>query len=155
MRQAVDLHLDVAGRQVRVDRLRRAGDDLAFGLKHEFVANLARDLRCVGSALRIDHELELAGVVAQVDEDEPAVVAPRVRPAGDGDPRADVVGPEFAAIEVAPAHAVSVATTSASRTGCSPRPSRLIVAPPARTITTVSAPLRAACVICPLNERPA
>ena len=153
--QPVDLDLDVTGRQVRVDRVGCAGDDLPFGLEHELVANLAGDFRGVGGALGVDDELELAGVVAQVDEDEPAVVAARVRPPGDCDPLPDVVTPRFAAIEVAPAHAVSVATTSARATSCSPRPSRLIVAPSARTITTVCAPLRPACVICPLNERPA
>ena len=44
----------------------------------------------LGGALGVDDELELAGVVAQVDEDEAAVVAARVDPAGDGDALADV-----------------------------------------------------------------
>ena len=46
---AVDLQLDLAGRQVRVDRLGRARDDLALGLQHELVADLVRDLRRLGA----------------------------------------------------------------------------------------------------------
>ena len=154
-RQAVDLDLDLTGRQVRVDGFCCPRDDLPFGLEHELVADLpGRECR-VGSALGVHDELKLSGVVAQIDEDETAVVAAGVRPPGDRDPLSDVVASEFAAIEVAPAHVVSVATTSSRATTCSPSPRRLIVASPARTITTVRAPLRPACVICPLKERPA
>ena len=88
--QRVDLDLDLAGRQVRVDRLGRARDDLALGLQDELVADLVRDRGRLGRALRVDDELQLPGVVAQVDEDEAAVVAARVGPAGDGQPLADV-----------------------------------------------------------------
>ena len=44
MRQRVDLHLDLARRHVRVDRLRRAADDLALRLEDELVADLVRDV---------------------------------------------------------------------------------------------------------------
>ena len=54
--------------------------------------------------LRVDHELDLAGVVAEVDEDEPAVVAARVGPAGNRDAPAGVVGPQLTAHRVAPGH---------------------------------------------------
>ena len=152
----VDLELDLAGRQVRVDRLGRAGDDLALRLQDELVANLVRDAGRLGRALRVDHELHLAGVVAQVDEDEAAVVAARVGPARDGQPFADVLGAQFAAVKVAPAHGpVRVATTSPSATVTSWRPAARTTASPSRRITTVRAPERDACDSCPFVERPA
>ena len=40
--ERVDLELDLAGRQLRVDRLGRAGDDLALGAEDELVADLVR-----------------------------------------------------------------------------------------------------------------
>src|SRR5579885_1504924 len=154
--QGVDLELDLARRQVRVHRLGRACDDLALGLQHELVAHLVRGSRGVGRALRVDDELQLARVVAQIDEDEAAVVAARVGPAGHGEPPADVLGARFPAVDVAPAvHRTSVATTSSSATTCSSRPSRRIAASSPRTTTTVRAPVRPACVICPFTERPA
>ncbi len=155
MRQPVDLKLDLAGRQIRIDSFRRTGHDLAFRLQHELVPDLADRLSGILGTLRVDDELQLARVVAQVDEDEAAVIAARVGPTGDGHAVADLVLPNLPAIEVAPAHAVSVATTSSRETACSSRPSRLIVVPLARTITTVPAPLLPAWVICPLKDRPA
>ena len=83
--QALDLDLDLAGREVRVDRIRRARRDLAGRLDDELVAELLAAFRL------LDDELDLAGVVAQVDEDEPAVIAPGVHPAGDGQPLPDVL----------------------------------------------------------------
>ena len=38
-----------------------------------------------GAAVRVEHDLQQALAVAQVDEDHPAVVAPAVHPAGDRD----------------------------------------------------------------------
>ena len=152
----VDLQLDLAGRQVRVDGLGRAGDDLALRLQDELVANLVRDAGRLGRALRVDHELHLAGVVAQVDEDEAAVVAARVGPARDGQPLADVLGAQFAAVKVAPAHGpVRVATTSSTATVTSWRPAARTTASRSRRITTVGAPERDACDSCPFVERPA
>ena len=95
--QLVDLHLDLAGRQVRVDELRRARHDLAGRLEDELVADLVRDLGRGGRVLRVDDELDLARVVAEVDEDEPAVVAARVGPAGDRDAPAGVLRAQLAA----------------------------------------------------------
>ena len=136
--QGVDLELDLAGRDVRVDRLGRAADDLSLRAQDELVADRMADLRGFGRALGVEHELADAGPVAEVDEDEPAVVAPGIRPAGEGQPLADVVGPHLAAHEVAPGHAVtSERSVSAS------------------TTTTRSAPRRLACVRWPLTERPA
>ena len=56
----------------------------------------------VGRTLRVDHDLDDAFLVAEVDEDEPAVVTARGDPAGERDRAADVVGRERAAAKVAP-----------------------------------------------------
>ena len=76
------LDLDGAGRQVRVDGVGCTGDDLALGLEDELVADLLRELRRFGRMLGVDHELRDPGAVAEIDEDEPAVVASARRPAG-------------------------------------------------------------------------
>ena len=102
--QLVDLYLDLAGREVRVHELRRARHDLARRLQHELVTDLVRDLGRSGRALRVDHELDLAGVVTEVDEHEPAMIAARVGPAGDGHAATRVVGAQLAAHHVAPVH---------------------------------------------------
>ena len=90
--QLVDLHLDLAGREVRVHELRCAGHHLPRRLEHELVADLVRGLGRGRRVLRVDDELDLARVVAEVDEHEPAVVAARVGPAGDGHAAARVGG---------------------------------------------------------------
>ena len=83
--QALDLDLDLAGREVRVDGVWRARRDLADGLDDELVPELVAAVRL------LEDELDLAGVVAQVDEDEPTVVAPGVHPAGDRQALPDVL----------------------------------------------------------------
>ena len=100
--ERVHLELDLACRQLRVDRPRRAGDDLALGAEDELVPDLVHHGVRLERALGVDHELADPGAVAQVDEDEPAVVAPRVHPAGEDQALADVLGPHLAAAEVAP-----------------------------------------------------
>ena len=124
MRECVHLHLDGARRQVRVDRLRRAGDDLALGLEDELVADLVRELGRLGRPLRVDHELRDPGAVTQVDEDEPAVVTAPRRPAGEGEARADVLITKLAAHDVPPAHPDSLPTMSAGAIGSSACPGR-------------------------------
>ena len=57
MRSVVDLDLHRARRQVRVDGVGGAGDDLALGLEDELVADLLRELRRLGRMLGVDHEL--------------------------------------------------------------------------------------------------
>ena len=57
-----------------------------------------------GRPLGVDHELADAGAIAQVDEDESAVIAARVRPARERQLLADRVGAHFAAHEVTPLH---------------------------------------------------
>ena len=122
----------------------------------ELVAELVRDVRRLGGALRVDDELQLPGVVAQVDEDEAAVVAARVDPAGDG----------HAACRCARSgvrRSRGRASSRRERSDDVVERDHLLVArrragsplPSPRTITTVRAPLRPACVIWPLNERPA
>jgi hypothetical protein len=72
----VDLELDFAGRDVRVHSIGRPSDDLALGSEDELVPHVVCRLRRLRCPLRIDDELTDAGLVAQVDEDETAVVAP-------------------------------------------------------------------------------
>ena len=71
---------------------------------HELVAQLVRDVRGRGRGLRVDHDLDDAALVAQVDEDEPAEVAAPRDPAGERDLAADVVGTQRAAELIAPGH---------------------------------------------------
>ena len=155
MRSVVHLHLDGACRQVRVDRLRCAGDDLALGLEDELVADLVRELGRLGRPLGVDHELRDPGAVAEVDEDEPAVVAAARRPAGEGHAGADVLLAELAAHEIAPAHPDSLPTMSAGAIGSSASPGRRSTALSGPTTTVAAAPSRPAWVSWPFSERPA
>ena len=97
-RQHLDLlheHLDRAGRQVRIHRFRRPRLDLAVDPDHPLGAHLLR--RIEGGGIRIGHHLGQAVVVAEVDEQQSAVVADAVHPAGEADGLADVLGAERAA----------------------------------------------------------
>ena len=152
--ELVDLELDGAGREVRVDVLRSAGRDLAGRAQDELVADVVRRLRGFGGAFRVDDELADAGRVAEVDEDEAAVVAAARDPAGEGVPLARLLGPELARAQVAPAHR-DLTASSSDPNSSSLAPARLTVAPPPRAITVALAPTRPACVSCPLRERPA
>ena len=62
------------GRHPLVHGLGRAGDELAACLEHELVADLAGEGCRLGRPLGVDHELRDSRAVAQVDEDEAAVV---------------------------------------------------------------------------------
>ena len=77
-----DAHLDLAGRQAGVDRLGVAGDDRAADAHHELGAQPLGEMVRLGREAGIEDELHEAGAVAQVDEDEIAVVAPAGHPAG-------------------------------------------------------------------------
>jgi len=112
--ERIDLDLDLAGRKPGVDRLGRARHDLALGAQHELVANLMRGGEGFGRPLRVDHELADAGAVAQVDEDEPAVIAARICPAREDQLLADLLGANLAAHEVTPFHASSSSSLSYS-----------------------------------------
>ena len=76
--------------------------DRAAGLDDELVAERVRGLGRGRRVLGVHDDLQDALLVAQVDEDEPAVVAARRDPAGDGQGLADVLGPQRAAAQVTP-----------------------------------------------------
>ena len=80
-----------AGR--RVDAAAHRDDELA--------AQLARQLEGGLPVLRIEDYLDDAAAVAQVDEDEAAVIAARVHPAHDGDVSAGVGGAQVTAVGAA------------------------------------------------------
>ena len=75
-------HLDLAGGHVRVRRAFRPRPHLAGYREHVFAADtlgLREDLRPV----RVEHHLQQALAIAQVDKNHAAVVAPPVHPARD------------------------------------------------------------------------
>ena len=67
-----------------------------------------------GRALGVDHELHDARVVAEVDEDEAAVVSAARDPAGHGELLPDVIGADLAGIQVAPGVHPEILSTSSS-----------------------------------------
>ena len=123
-----------------------ARDERPLGPEHELVPDLVRELGCLRRQLRVDHELRDPGPVAQVDEDEAAVVAAARSPAREGQPLADELLGRLAAHVGAPGHRDSLPRRSAWATGSSCAPALRISASPARTITVVVAPDRPACV---------
>ena len=153
--ELVHLHLDLARGQVRVDSRGRARGDLAHGAEHELVANLVRDLRRLRRTFGIDHELREAALVAEVDEDEPAVVAPLRRPARQCEALPDVLLAELARHHVAPLHVLSLSASSAVGTSSSCWPGRRRVERSGPHSTIAFAPSLRACVSWPLSERPA
>ena len=152
--QLVHLQLDLARRQVGVDGLGRARGDLAHGAEHELVADLVGNLRRRRCALGIDHELREAALVAEVDEDEPAVVAPLRRPARQCEALSNVFLAELARQHVAPPHVLSLSASSAVGTSSSCCPGRRSVERSGPYSTIAFAPSRRACVSWPLSERP-
>ena len=148
--QRVDLDLDLARRDVRIDRVRRARDDLALGLEDELVAHVVR-LRVV---LGPHDQLDDAGVVAQVDEHETAVIAARVDPAGERHPTACIARAQHAAHRVAPAHVSSSISWATLSTATSSSPARRSIQPSAPTMTVARACF-CPYVTWPLSERPA
>ena len=114
--ELVHLQLDRARRHRGVDGLGRPRDDLAARAEHELVADLLRELGGVRRPLGVDDELRDARVVAQVDEDEPAVVPARVHPARERQRLPDVLGPRLAAHDVAPGHGDSLSRSASWET---------------------------------------
>jgi hypothetical protein len=84
-----DLHR--TGGKLRVDRLFGAVTDAAGHRDHELRAQLRGPGMGLRGGVGPEHHLEQAAAVAQVDEDDPAVVAPSVHPARDHDLAADTV----------------------------------------------------------------
>ena len=154
--ELLDLELDLARRHVRVDGLRAPRDERSLGTEHELVPDLVRELGRLGRELRVDHELRDPAAVAQVDEDQAAVVAAACDPAGEDELLADELLRRLAGHVCAPGgHRDSLPRTSAWATGSSGSPARRISASSGRTITVVGAPERPACVSWPFSERPA
>ena len=123
----------------------------------------------LGRGLRVEHELHDARAVAQVDEDQPAVVAAAVHPAGDARLRAGALGGQLAA----PGVAVAVGSRSRASRQSAPSQDRrdhgvgrqlaLLAATPCSsectsasspTIATYRAPIRSACLSWPLQRPP-
>ena len=144
--ERLHLQLHLARRHRRVHRLVAARDKRSLGLEHELVPDLMRQLGGVGGQLGVDHELRDPGAVAQVDEDESAVVATARRPPGERQLLADELLRRLAAHVGSPAHRDSLPRTSAWATGSSCAPALRISASSARRITVVAAPDRPACV---------
>src|SRR5581483_6048931 len=115
--ERVDLELDPARREVRVDGLRGTRDDLALDAEDELVADRVGGAGGIGGPLGVDDELADPAPVAKVDEDQPAVVAAPRRPAGECDPAADVLLPHLAAHQVAPLHRDSPLPSARRRRG--------------------------------------
>ena len=90
-----DLDLDLTGGQLGVDVLLAAGDGLAVHPDDRLLGELVQ--RLIGGGARAGDELRDAVVVAQIDEEDAAQVAPIVQPATQPDVGADVRGAELAA----------------------------------------------------------
>ena len=88
-------HLDLAGRQLGVDGRRRARHHLACHVDHALQPDRLGGGE--GRAAGVEHALGQALVVAQVDEEQMAVVALAMDPAGQPGRHADVLGPQLAA----------------------------------------------------------
>src|SRR4051794_34531899 len=160
--------LDLAGREVRVDGLRRALDDCAARAEHVLRAELMSELESLTKLVRVEYELHESRPVAQVDEDEAAVVAAAMDPAGDAHLGIDPVGQDLAAPGVAVfvgaqrweslahgAESVS-ATVAGSISRSSPElMSRRVAFPSPPRMRAWRAPTRSACFICPLTALPA
>ena len=89
-RERIGDHLDFAGRKVRVDGLVAARHHLAGDGDHPFETDMLgiREERL----LRLEHHLGQAEMIAKVDEEELAVIALSVHPAGKPDLLADIGG---------------------------------------------------------------
>ena len=95
-RDVARAHFNRARRQVRVDRFGRARDDVAGDRHHAFgtqaVEDRERRIAAVGD------DLGKPIMVAQIDEQQPAMVALAMHPSRDADRLADLFGAKLAAI---------------------------------------------------------
>jgi hypothetical protein len=91
------LQLDLARRHPWVLRPREARRDLAGGAHDELVAHPTRDLVCCRGVRLVDDDLGDAVPIAQVEEDQLAMVAPPVDPARQTRIGARIRRPELAA----------------------------------------------------------
>ena len=84
----VDVDFDLAGRQVRVLGTGRAPADLAVNADHPLRAQRLGELERL--AVGIGHDLREPIVIAQIDEQHPAMVADAMAPARQPDGGADI-----------------------------------------------------------------
>ncbi len=96
-----DRDLDLTGLQVRVDVLRIASVDHAGRRDHVLGAQPMGHRVGLGRAVGVQDELDDPGALSHVDEDQSAVVAPAVHPAGDPDLAARPLGAELSRPHVA------------------------------------------------------
>ena len=85
-----DAYLDLAGRQAGIDRLGRRARPPRRSPPRRIRSAGPRPAGAPGRDPRVEDELNEARTVAQVDEDEVAVVAPASHPAGEAHLAADV-----------------------------------------------------------------
>ena len=85
--------LDLPGRHLGIDRALGSDPNPTGDAQHELVPDLLGAGEGIG-AVGIEDRLHHAGVVAKIDEDHPAVIAPAMRPAAEGDFLADLGGGE-------------------------------------------------------------
>ena len=98
--ELVDGELDVAGRQLRVAGRLAARDQLAPCAHDAFETQRVRRGMRLGRVLRVHDELHEAGAVSQVDEYEPAVIAPSTDPARQRQHTSRVLGARLTAQHV-------------------------------------------------------
>ena len=91
----VDIDFDLAGRQVRILGTGGTAADLAVNADHPLRAQRLGKLE--GLAVGIGHDLREAIVIAQIDEQQPAMVADAMAPARETDDAADIAVAKLAA----------------------------------------------------------
>ena len=82
-RERVRDNLDLPRRQFGIFRARQAGRHFAGDLNHIFGTQAVRLFRHVGIFFRTEHNLGQAFAVAQIDENDPAMIATDGDPAGE------------------------------------------------------------------------
>ncbi len=88
-------NLDLSRGHLRVDDLVVPLQDLSHNLQDPLGSHRSRQL-VQGSVRRVEHDLDLAVPVAQVDKHEAAVVAVAVHPTTHGDRLTDPIRAQFA-----------------------------------------------------------
>ena len=116
-----DRELELAGRQVRVDGLLGArGRPCPAALSTSSARSLWASSKASPRGVRVEDELDEPGAVAQVDEDQAAVVAAAVHPAGDAGLGVDPVAEHLAAPGVAVGVRRAAPAARSSRSAPSP-----------------------------------
>ncbi len=145
-----ELHL--AGRKVGVHGGLVAAHQLARDRDHVLGAERSRAAMRLGRLLGAEHELEEPGPVAQVDEDQPAVVAAAVHPARDAHLLADLARAELprpvrpVAVRTRRLHGRTRSMTSSSvAAGCCSPVCMSLTSMVSPRITVQRAPRRSAC----------